>query len=234
MSPIEFITVSRTPVRVQSLRQSIALSMAGAFPHQLTVIDGNTHDLFTGYNTAAAQTTGEILIFIHDDVQLLANPLAFGRPLQLLQNPETGFIGAAGSRILDTTGKWWGGNLTREETFTHCRGLIFHGAQNEFGIHGLVWPGGSAEFGQILVVDGVLLMCHRNTFNRVNGFDATTYQGFHFYDVDTTFRAHQLGLKNYAAPLPLLHASLGRYDEAWEKNRAIFAEKYKSALPFRL
>ncbi len=36
------------------LRQSIALSMAGALPHQLTVIDGNTHDLFTGYNTAAA------------------------------------------------------------------------------------------------------------------------------------------------------------------------------------
>jgi hypothetical protein len=79
--PLEFITVSRTPQRVQSLRQSLALATAGAMPHQLTVIDGNTHDLFTGYNAGAAQTTGEILIFIHDDVQLLANPLAFGRPL---------------------------------------------------------------------------------------------------------------------------------------------------------
>ena len=205
--------------------------MAGAFPFQLTVIDGNTHDLFTGYNAAAAKTTGEILIFIHDDVQLLCNPLAFGRPLQLLQNETTGFIGAAGSRILESTGQWWGGNLTREQTYANCRGMIFHGAQNDFGIHALIWPGGAAEFGQIMVVDGVMLMCHRRTFDRVNGFDSATYQGFHFYDVDTTFRAHQMGLKNYAAPLPLLHGSLGRYDEAWEKNRAIFAEKYRAVLP---
>lgn len=234
MTPVEFITVSRTPQRVQSLQQSIGLAMAGAFAHQLTVIDGNTDDLFTGYNAAAAKTSGEILVFIHDDVQLLANALAFARPFQLLQNLDTGFIGAAGSRILDTTGAWWGGTLTKEQTFQNCRGQIFHAAQNEFGIHGLIWPGGSAEFGQVLVVDGVMLMCHRRTFNRVNGFDANTYKGFHFYDVDTTFRAHQLGLKNFAAPLPLLHASLGKYDEKWERNRAIFAEKFKAELPRKL
>jgi hypothetical protein len=231
MSTIDFITVSRTPERVNTLRQSINFAMGGAIPFQLTVMDGTKYDLFSGYNAAAERTRGEVLIFIHDDVQLLANPLAFGKPLQLLQNPDTGFIGAAGSRILDTTGAWWGGNLTPQQTFQNCRGMIFHAAQNEFGIHALTWPGGSAEFGQVLVVDGVMLMCHRRTIKRLNGFDGSAYRGFHFYDVDTTFRAHQLGLKNFVAPLPLLHASLGRYDEAWEKNRRIFAEKYKADLP---
>ena len=52
--------------------------------------------------------------------------------------------------------------------------------------------------------------------------------------LSATFRAHQLGLKNYAAPLPLLHPSLGKYDEVWEKTRAIFAEKYKVVLPCKL
>jgi hypothetical protein len=231
MNPIEFITLSRNPQRVQTLAQSIDLALRGVYPHRLTVVDGNRYDLFSGYNFGAAQTTGEILVFIHDDVQLICNALPLGKPLELLQNPETGFIGAAGSRILDTTGAWWGGNLTREKTFSSCRGLIFHTANNPFSIHGLVWPGGTANFGQVIVVDGVLLMCHRRTFDRLNGFDSATFGGFHFYDVDTTFRAHQLGLKNYAAPLPFIHGSLGNYGEAWEKNRKIFADKYKSLLP---
>lgn len=234
MTPLEFITVSKTPQRIELLGQSIALAMGTAFTYRLTAIDGNTHDLFTGYNAGAAQTTGEILIFIHDDARLLCNALAFGRPLQLLLDAHTGFIGAAGSRLLDTTGMWWAGNLSREESLKNCRGLIFHPDTNEFGIHAKNWPGGRALFGQVLVVDGVLLMCHRRVFDHLQGFDAGTYQGFHFYDVDTTFRAHQLGLKNYAAPLPLLHLSSGKYDEAWEKNRAIFAEKHKAVLPCKL
>ena len=234
MPTIEFITVSRTPDRVRLLAQSIGLAMGSVYPHKLRVMDGNQFDLFTGYNLAVSQTTAEILIFVHDDVQLLANPLIFEKPFENLNQLSTGFIGAAGSRILDTTGAWWGGNLTPQQTFSNCRGMINHAAANEFGMNSLIWPGGTAEFGQVMVVDGVLLMCHRRTFNRLNGFDDKTYKGFHFYDVDTTFRAHQLGLKNYAAPLPLLHQSMGKYDEKWEKNRAIFANKYQSLLPCSL
>jgi GT2 family glycosyltransferase len=234
MPVIDFITVSRTPQRVQLLQQSLGLSLGTIVPHQLIVIDGNSHDLFTGYNAGAAKATADVLAFIHDDVQLLGNALTFGRPLQLLQDPSIGFIGAAGSRILDTTGAWWGGNLTRQQTFANCRGMVLHAAQNEFGIHALVWPGGSAEFGQVLVVDGVFLMCHRRTFDRLGGFDAATFKGFHFYDVDITFRAHQQGLKNLVAPIPMLHASTGNYGPEWEASRRVFVEKHKRALPASL
>ncbi len=48
---------------------------------------------------------------------------------------------------------------------------------------------------------------------------------------DHVQRAHLLGLKNYAAPLPMLHASLGKYTDAWEMNRRIFVEKHRASLP---
>ena len=234
MPTIDFITLSRKPENVKILARSIELAMGKVFSFTLTVVDGNHHDLFNGYNFGASKTTGDILVFVHDDAQFLGNPLTFGLPFELLQEPATGFIGVVGARFLGVNGTWWGDHLTREHIMSQCRGMILNTRQNEFGMHSVVWPGGSGEFGQVMVIDGVLLMCHRRTFVRIGGFDADHFGGFHFYDLDTTFRAHLAGLKNYVAPMPVLHQSQGKYDEAWEKNRQIFAEKHKAVLPCSL
>jgi hypothetical protein len=68
----------------------------------------------------------------------------------------------------------------------------------------------------------------------LGGFDTNTFQGFHFYDVDITLRAHFAGLSNYVALIPIFHESTGAYDEAWEKLRQKFVKKWTGKLPVTL
>ncbi|HLN28151.1 MAG TPA: glycosyltransferase [Gemmataceae bacterium] len=228
---LDFITLSRDPGKVQQLTDGIEACMHGAGQEwNLQVVDGHQHDLFSGYNAGAEQTDGEILIFIHDDVQLLGNRHALRLPLELLQDPSTGFVGVAGSRTVLTDGGLW----CRRETIAETRGMAGHPSpENEFGLHWNVWPHIScAVFGRVAVLDGVMLMCHRRTFDKLGGFAAGCYQGFHFYDIDITFRAALAQLANYAVPFPLFHASVGFPDEEWEANRLIFVSRFGSFLPF--
>jgi hypothetical protein len=41
---------SKDPQQVKLLENSLAWAHAGRIDWRLTIIDGNTHDLFTGYN----------------------------------------------------------------------------------------------------------------------------------------------------------------------------------------
>src|SRR5436305_6832629 len=208
---LNFITVSRTPERVRSLELSLdaALGSAPSLHASLDVIDGRRLDLFRGYNAGAARAHGEILVFLHDDVRLLGNSLTFKEPLVLLEQPETGLLGVAGATYIGRCGCWW------EAPSRSRRGAVAQKRDGEFGMEWSVWPKRAGRFGPVVVLDGLFLMCRREVFERLGGFDQATYTGFHFYDLDITFRATLAGLVNYAAPLPLLHGSRGNTDEAW-------------------
>jgi hypothetical protein len=226
---IDFITLTRDPNRTQALRQSIEACLGGwGQEWGLQEVDGQRYDLFAGYNWGANQTHGDILAFVHDDVQLLANRLAMQKPLELLEDAATGFIGIAGNRtLLADGGPWW-----REETLRDARGMAGHPSDNELGLHWNVWPDvRAALFGRVAVLDGVLLICRRDTFERLGGFADKCYEGFHFYDIDITFRATLAQLANYAAPIPLFHGSVGFLTQEWETNRQIFLSRFGSFLP---
>ncbi len=89
---IDFITVSHTPGMAQRLSNSLEAALHNQIPYQLTVIDGNKYDLFTGYNAGAARTSSPILAFIHHDVVLLSNHLCFRPVLKILEQPNCGFV----------------------------------------------------------------------------------------------------------------------------------------------
>jgi len=228
---IEWITVSRDPQQTTTLENSLAWAHAGRIDWKLTIIDGQKHDLFSGYNAGARQTSGEILAFVHDDVQFAGSGLTLLQPCELLGQEQMGFIGAAGSRILTEEGTWWGGKLSPQETNESCRGMVARPQAD--GLHWLTWPATSGRFGPVVVVDGMLLMCHRRTFEKLGGFDETM-GGFHFYDVDITLRAALAGMTNLVLPIPLIHRSHGNYDDAWEAARRKFVEKHTGVLPIRL
>jgi hypothetical protein len=231
MPTIDFITLSRGKEIPRHLGESIALMIADQYPWHLTIVDGDKYDLFSGFNYGVTQVEGDILAFVHDDVRFLANALALVRPLKLLENPSCGFIGVAGSRVLGPDGCWWGYN-SNPAIKENCRGMVAHRGDNEFGLNFDIWPSVVAVFGEVLVLDGAFLMCHRRTFEKVGGFDARTFKGFHFYDVDITFRAAvEHKLRNYAAPIPLLHGSTGGAGAEWDANRKVFIEKFGHLLP---
>jgi hypothetical protein len=230
---ISFITVGYRPDLLQALAASLRLG-AGSIPWELIAVDGTAFDLFRGYNHAARQAKGDILAFVHEDVQFLGNPLTLAKPIECLNDPRTGFVGIAGSMLLEATGQWWGGRLSHDEAFENCRGMVIHPSIHEGGLQVNAWPEKCGLFGRVLVVDGAWMMCHRQTFDRLEGFDEKTFTGFHFYDTDISLRASLAGLTNYVLPIPLLHLSPGQRDEKWEAARQLFIRKHASVLPLRL
>jgi hypothetical protein len=229
---IDFVTLSRTPANVEALRVSIGTWLEGtSFTWNLIVLDGTRSDIFSGYNFGATQGDGQVLAFVHDDVEILANRLTVRKPMERLQETSTGFIGVAGSRVLLEHACWW-----QSHPESDCRGMAAHTDDGDFGLHWNVWPlsAGAGFFGRVAVLDGVLLMCRRKTWEQLSGFDAASYRGFHFYDIDITFRATLAGFVNYAVPIPLLHKSPGGLDDTWNMNRQIFIRKFGKFLPYRM
>jgi hypothetical protein len=65
----------------------------------------------------------------------------------------------------------------------------------------------------------------------VERFDESV-QGFHFYDVDFSFRNYLKNVKiGICTDIRVTHLSIGQTNEQWESNREIFAEKFSEKLP---
>ena len=68
-------------------------------------------------------------------------------------------------------------------------------------------------------VDGLFMAANRDVLERVR-FDEVTFDGFHCYDIDFSFSSHLAGFRvAVAADMPVLHASAGNFDPAWETLR---------------
>jgi GT2 family glycosyltransferase len=77
----------------------------------------------------------------------------------------------------------------------------------------------------VRALDGVFMAVRRHVWE-AHRFDEGTFDGFHFYDVDFTWRASGAGAW-LAVPLDLtlFHRSPGRYDAAWRRYVRRFAAK---------
>lgn len=226
---LSFITISQNSEKVALLQDNLDLIFGRSLPWELLVADGNEDDIFTGFNRMASIANGDFLVFTHDDVQFLGTRSVFDAPINLMKKPLTGLVGAAGTRLMPKEGCWW------KSFHLDCRGAVYHPSNEQpFGMHLNGWPHMAAQFGRVAVVDGVLLMCSRVTFEKLTGFDHQSFSGFHFYDMDLSVRAHLLGLSNYVAPIPLLHKSHGVTNDEWETNRLIFIEKHRKILPIKV
>jgi len=230
---IDFITGSDTAEHPDVVKLAASLRSAGQ-PNLTPVLSAEAN-LANKYNKGAAQTNGKYLGFVQRDTEILSNSIMFDRIEKLLDLPDTGIVGVCGAMRLNTQGTWWG-DAPREQVMAGCRGAVGcpdKDAPNPFGMNMLAWPGGIAAFGRVLVVDGVLLMCSRATFEKVGGYDESLV-GPHFYDIDISLRAHVVGLKNYAAPILMFHNSTGHYNQAWETTRQAFLKKWAGKLPISL
>jgi hypothetical protein len=59
------------------------------------------------------------------------------------------------------------------------------------------------------------------------GFDESTFDGFHFYDLDFSYRAARAGLRlAVTTNIVAVHESVGRFDADFEKYGARFRGKF--------
>lgn len=231
---ILFYALSRDDEKSGKLAEDLQdLFYESPIDHVYHRLDGTQLDLFQGYNQAL-ELAGEYedhayLAFLHDDVELLGRPQLFLPVLELLDKPFTGLVGVAGATVVPESGCWW------QQDHQVLRGMVAHPCEkNPFGLGFNTWPWQQAQFGPVAIVDGCFFLTKRQTLVRLGGFDQKSYQGFHFYDLDTSFRATLAGLVNYTAPLLVKHNSLGVPNDNWETNRRIFVERYRDKLPYQL
>ena len=177
----------------------------------------NARSLAEAYNEAIARSAGEIVLLSHDDIDVLAADFAW-RLSRQLRHVEA--VGVVGSTRMDGPAVGWSGH-------PHLRGWITHHAPDD-----ATWSVDvldPREVGsEIVILDGVLLAGRREVFTAVP-FDAETFDGFHLYDIDWSYRASRAGFRlGVAGELLVVHASRGAYDAAWQRYADRFCSKHNT------
>jgi len=214
---LSFVVCSIDAAKYAAVAATIARCFAGV-AHELIRID-DARSLCEGYARGFARTAGDAVVFCHDDIDLLA-PDAAARLVAHLARFDV--VGVAGTTHVTGPAVFWSGH-------PHVHGWVTHRlpGEGDYQPSFSSFAGAHAAVGGIEAIDGVLMACRRDAVARV-GFDAATFDGFHLYDLDFSYRAHRAGLAlGVACDLGVVHASKGRFDDAWAR----YADRFRAKFP---
>jgi glycosyltransferase involved in cell wall biosynthesis len=192
--------------------------LLAAYPHEIIGIHDAT-SLAEGYNRGMARSSGDILIFSHDDILLLDPDFAAKISERLKTYDILGFAGT--DRLITAT--WYGAGppwlhgavANPKKTFLNL---------SVFGVSD--YP----VIGNIQAIDGLLMIATRETAQAV-GFDAATFDAFHLYDLDFSFSAWLMGKKlGVCCDIPVIHESAGNFGQTHLKYAERFVLKYQEQL----
>jgi hypothetical protein len=216
--PIDVITCSIDPNKQAALRRSLETHW-GIDSFRLTVIH-NARSLAGAFNGALAKATSEYVVLCHDDIEFIAPPAHSANwPALLTQHlQQFDVLGVAGTTQLTSPMLLGAGPA-------HAHGWTAHWDADEQPIVGFFSAHTQPVAAQAL--DGVFIAMRRNVFAQVQ-FDAQTFDGFHCYDVDFSYRCYLAGLRVAVCPdLWLLHQSQGAYSNVWRR----YAQRMTSKFP---
>ena len=200
--PFSIIVGSNDEARYAAMAASYARALAG-WPHEFVRI-ADAGSLAEAYNRGASAATGELFVFSHDDVEILAPDFGARLARRLGQCDVLGVAGATRA-----TGPAW---PFAGWPYLHGSVIYPEGAGYRVSVYSRTAPIAQG----IRVMDGVFLAMRREVALAV-GWDAQTCDGFHGYDVDFSLRAAQAGFRlAVATDLGVVHRSYGGFDERWE------------------
>jgi hypothetical protein len=188
----------------------------GDWQHELVGIH-DARSLAEAYNRALRACRGEIVVFSHDDVEVLSPDLGGALARAFGQADVVGIVGT--ERLTGPAWAWAG----REP----ARGRIVQPAAPGEGLELLVLGAPDGVAAGLQALDGVFLAVRREQALAL-GFDEQAFDGFHLYDIDFTYRAFRQGLRVAVTPEILLrHDSLGGFDERWSS----YASRFRARFP---
>jgi glycosyltransferase involved in cell wall biosynthesis len=176
------------------------------------------------YNKILNKSSNDIVILCHDDIYF--DTKNWGNKIlnHFKRNKDYGILGLAGTTNIPKSAKWW-------EDFSKMKGIVNH--EHE----GKKWESKySASKGNqlddVVLVDGLFIVINKKNIKQNFNEDI---KGFHFYDVDFSFRNFIEDVKiGVMYDVRVTHKSIGQTNEQWEKNREVFAEKYEDVLPVKV
>lgn len=217
---VSFIVCSIDDGKLAALTENIARHFAG-MPHEIIAIR-NAASLCEGYNRGVRQAGGDYLVFCHDDIEILAPDFAARLKINL---QEGDIVGVAGTTLL--CGSTW-----VDAGWPHIHGMVAL-PPSALCCELLVFDARRRAVTDIQALDGLFFAVRREVLECLR-FDEHLFDGFHFYDLDFTYRAYLAGFKlTVCSDLLLAHHSRGSYDEIWQAYAKVFLEKHRATLPLR-
>lgn len=181
----------------------------------------DARSLSEGYNRGIARSHGELVILSHDDIEILTPDFAARLDRHLA---DFDLIGVAGTTRL-VTGKW----ESAGEPYAFL--LISSPWSEPAGYVTVLLGGGPLIVPKIQALDGVFMAMRRKVAVSIP-FDEATFDHFHLYDLDFSFRAYQAGFElAVCRDILVLHQSMGKFDAIWAKYRQRFEVKHREHLP---
>jgi len=188
---------------------SAAEAMYGKIFHgiewELIHID-DARSLAEGFWRGISRSRGELIILSHDDITIFSPDM----PRRLQAHLSIcDLVGVAGTTRLIHPAWVFAGPPFVFGQIVHPAGKGWMGID----IYGAPFP----LVRNIQALDGMFIAGRREVFERI-GFDLQTFDGFHLYDIDFSYRAFLAGMRlGVANDICIFHASIGKFDEAWLK-----------------
>jgi hypothetical protein len=193
---------------------SYARAFGGA-PWELIGIH-DARSLAEGYVRGFARARGEAIVFSHDDIDVLSADLG-GSVARALEAVDV--AGVVGTTRLTGPAHAWAGK-------GYSRGRIAEPAKGCGGLQLVVYNPAPGVTPGLEAIDGVFMAARREAVAAI-GFDAETFDGFHLYDIDFSYRAHLSGRKvGITSEIVLRHDSEGGFDAKWEEYARRFVTKF--------
>lgn len=220
---LSLIVCSCSPKRLEALKRNVEATIGT--PHEWVVVDnsGGNYSLFTAYNLGVAQSKGEGVCFLHEDLHF--HQSNWGEHLQRhLSDPTCGFVGVAGGTLMPRVPATWSAfkvisHFLQGQPDRKKRVLKVKGHFN--GDH----------YANVVALDGLFLAARKTLFEHVR-FDDDTFQGYHGYDIDICLQAHVSGFRNRVVNDILIeHFSSGTPNRQWVENCLKNHHKWRSSLP---
>jgi hypothetical protein len=211
-APVSIVVCSIEPARLSAMQASFRAGLDGR-EHEFIVVR-DARGLCEGYQRGLAAARHEIVVFAHDDVEL-ASPRPFDALQRALERHDV--VGLAGSRVASGPAMAWSGQ-------PHLFGSVAYPIAQRWKV--TVYSLATGVLGGMQALDGLLFAAKRRVALDV-GFDAATFDGFHFYDLDFVYRAHLAGnAVAVTTEILAIHASEGRFDDAWKQAAERFVRKF--------
>jgi len=220
---ISVVICSIDEERFAAVRDNYAQALGSGAYEVIRISDARS--LAEGYNRGLDQSSGEIVVFSHDDIRILSPGFRAELSAALEAND---LVGVAGSSRL--AGPQWFSCKPEERYQLVCYPPTSLSPMYLCGIDGSGvdrWQGG------IQCLDGLFIAGRRQVFAQLR-FDAHRYDGFHFYDLDLSYRAFLAGFRlAVCTRLGLMHLSIGGYDAPdWQRYAERFCEQYDLPMNF--
>jgi hypothetical protein len=174
------------------------------------------------YNKILNQSSNNIVILCHDDIYF--DSKNWGKKiLNHFENSDFGVLGVAGTTEIPKSGMWW-------EDKRKMLGIVNHKHEGKKfeSKYSKSW---GDKITECCMVDGLFIAINKDKI--IHNFNEEI-AGFHFYDVDFSFRNFLSEVKiGVIYNVRITHLSIGQTNQKWEENRKIFSEKNKELLPIK-